>query len=185
MLISQFQLNFGIKINRNCVLTINQYSMPSSTLYKLPEDTVSIASDKAVTYGENLNELPEQLSHIQKSIDDSAFIAALSDNWDDEGGIGISIELYNATISFLKRYALCVFKTMGEVIAEPDIVPVKDGTIDLEWHTSKARMLVNMKSNGIAAYYGDNLNSINSIKGKVATDGVELFLASWMTKLGI
>lgn len=166
-------------------LTTKQYQMATTSLYKIPKETVSIAADNSLTYNEAAFELPEQLSHIQKSIDVSAFIQTLSDNWDDEGGVAVSLDLYKSAIGFLKKHALFVFKTFDKIIAEPDIVPVKDGTIDLEWHTPYARMLINIKNNNIASYYGDNLSNLNSIKGKVATDEVELFLATWMTKLSI
>lgn len=159
--------------------------MATTALYKISEETVSMAADNTLPYGEVAFELPEQLAHIQAAIDHSAFIQTLSDNWDDEGGVVVPLDLYKSAITFLKKYALFVYKTMDKVIAEPDIVPVKDGTIDLEWHTPHARMLINIKNDNITSYYGDNLSNLNSIKGKVATDEVELFLATWMTKLSI
>ncbi len=159
--------------------------MATTSLYKIPEETASMAADNTLPYGEVAFELPEQLAHIQAAIDHSAFIQTLSDNWDDEGGMAVSLDLYKSAIGFLKKYAFFVYKTFDKIIAEPDIVPVKDGTIDLEWHTPHARMLVNIKNNNIASYYGDNLGNLNSIKGKVSTDEVEPFLATWMTKLSI
>ena len=71
------------------------------------------------------------------------------------------------------------------VISAPDINPVKDGSIDLEWHTPNARMLINVNNSSKIGYYGDNFNDLNSIKGKVDNDSVQTFLAVWMTKLTI
>jgi hypothetical protein len=157
--------------------------MSTSSSYKSQIETVSMAADKTFPYGEGAKEMPEALAHIQKSIDNSVFITSLSADWDDAGSLSVSSDLYQSAVTFLKKYALFVYKILEEIIPEPDIAPVKDGTIDLEWHTPKARMLINIKGDGTASYYGDNLSNLNSIKGRVATEEVEFFLASWMTKL--
>ena len=126
--------------------------------------------------------LMSELSAIQEAIETSKSLLDLRSNWDDDGALAIEQGIYEQAIAFLKDYSMFVFKIYNVVLAAPDINPVKNGTIDLEWHTSSARMLVNIRGD-IAAYYGDNLDDLNSIKGRVSTHGVEGFLANWMTKL--
>jgi hypothetical protein len=127
--------------------------------------------------------LPQRLKHVQDSISEAQSLLNLADNWDDNGAYKVSKNTFDNALSFLKRYTLFIFNDLKVIIAAPDINPVKDGSIDLEWHTPHARMLINLKNTGEIAYYGDNLNDLNSIKGKVAGDSVQKFLAVWMTKL--
>jgi hypothetical protein len=127
--------------------------------------------------------LPRSLKHIKESIDKSRFILDLTTNWDDNGALPVSKAVYSNAVSFLKKYVLFISTDLGTIISAPDINPVKDGSIDLEWHTPHTRMLINVKTTGEIAYYGDNYSDVNSIKGKVSSDTIQKFLAVWMTKL--
>ena len=125
------------------------------------------------------------LKHIQQSISDARFILALTENWDDNGAYKVPQSVFNNAKLFLEKYALYILNDLETTITAPDINPVKDGSIDLEWRTPHARMLVNVKTSGEIAYYGDNYNDLNSIKGKIVADPIQKFLAVWMTKLTI
>lgn len=129
--------------------------------------------------------LPIKLKHIEARINNAQPILTLMDNWDDEGAYKIPKNVYDNALLFLKKYSLFILNDLKTVIAAPEINPVKDGSIDLEWHTPHARMLINIKNNGVIAYYGDNYNDLNSIKGKILVEPIETFLAVWMRKLTI
>jgi hypothetical protein len=120
---------------------------------------------------------------ILEEIEQSSHITDLKKGWDDNGALEIQTNLLIEATQFLKNYALHVLDRYNIKIATPSINPVKDGTIDLEWHTPNARFLINFKNNQIASYYGDNNNNLNSIKGRVSILEVEEYLAAWMTKL--
>jgi hypothetical protein len=129
--------------------------------------------------------IPQKLKHIELSISNAQSILNLTDNWDDDGALKVPVNVYNNAILFLKKYVLVILNDLKTVISAPEINPVKDGSIDLEWHTPQARMLINVKKDEKIAYYGDNYNDFNSIKGKVDTQSVQTFLAVWMTKLTV
>jgi hypothetical protein len=127
--------------------------------------------------------MPLKLKHIGLSISNAQSILTLMDNWDDEGARKIHKNVYDNAILFLKKYSLFILNDLKTVIAAPEINPVKDGSIDLEWHTPQAHMLINIKNNGVIAYYGDNYNDLNSIKGKIVEEPIETFLAVWMRQM--
>jgi hypothetical protein len=120
---------------------------------------------------------------ISEGIEQSSDITRLKKGWDDNGALTIPANILVDATQFLKKYALHILDRYNVKIAPPSINPVKDGTIDLEWHTPNARFLINFKDNQEAAYYGDNNNNLNSIKGRVSVLEVEEYLAALMTKL--
>jgi hypothetical protein len=120
---------------------------------------------------------------IIEEIEQSSYISTLKEDWDDNGALPIPTNRLVEVTQFLKNYALHILDRYNVIIDSPSINPVKDGTIDLEWHTPNARFLINFKSNQIASYYGDNNDNLNSIKGRVSILAVEEYLAAWMTKL--
>ena len=107
----------------------------------------------------------------------------LPTNWDEEGALPVSPLIYDAAIQFLQQYALFIFDNYKVIVETPSINPVKNGSIDLEWQTPNARLLINIRDTQNAYYYGDQHKNINSIKGNVNIQTVENFLAVWMTKL--
>jgi hypothetical protein len=124
-----------------------------------------------------------EFAEITEEIEQSSSILTLFDDWDDNGALKIPTNIHGEATQFLKNYALHILDKYNIRIASPSISPVKDGTIDLEWHTPNARFLINFKNNQIASYYGDNNNNLNSIKGRISVLEIEEYLAAWMTKL--
>ena len=127
--------------------------------------------------------LPIGLQPLVQEIQDSRYILKLSDSWDDAGALPIEPIIYETTVRFLQDYAAFILKKYKIIIETPSINPVKNGSVDLEWHTPNARLLINIRDTQNAYYYGDQHNNINSIKGSVSTQTTENFLAAWMTKL--
>ena len=120
---------------------------------------------------------------LTKEIQDSQYILNLKPNWDEDGALPVSPLIYETSIAFLKNYAVFIAKKYKKTLETPSINPVKNGSIDLEWHTPNARLLINIRDAENAYYYGDQHKNTNSIKGSVTTQTVENFFAVWMTKL--
>jgi hypothetical protein len=154
----------------------NNRHKPTTSSNALPANVKTPSATKALV-------LPRSLKHIKASIDSSRFILELTDNWDENGALKVSKDVYFTASTFLKKYGLYILNDLETIISAPEINPVKDGSIDLEWHTPHARMLINVRNNGEIAYYGDNNADLNSIKGKIMADTIQKFLAVWMTKL--
>ncbi len=124
-------------------------------------------------------------NRILKVINESKSLLSLGENWDDEGALAIPKIVWERAMDFLKNYSQYITQKKTINIQAPQINPCRDGSIDLSWRTPKARMLINFKNDdsGLAHYYGDYYNNINSIKGYVKTDEIQEFLATWMKVL--
>ncbi|MBV9576521.1 MAG: hypothetical protein JO149_07845, partial [Gammaproteobacteria bacterium] len=133
----------------------------------------------------NAISLPAQFIQIATEIERSKYILNLKENWDEDGASKISEAVWLRSISFLLKYSLFIYKNFGPVIVQPEINPCRNGSIDLSWKTSKARLLVNIteEENNKAFYYGDLYNEENPIKGFVSIDEVGEHLATWMKNL--
>jgi hypothetical protein len=166
-------------------VTTESISVTPKNLKSTAVETGSVSLRDVVKSISLSTRIPQKLKHIELSINNAQSILNLAENWDDEGALKVSKNVHSSAILFLKKYALFLLNDLKTVISAPDINPVKDGSIDLEWHTPNARMLINVNNSGKIGYYGDNFNDLNSIKGKVAADSVQTFLAVWMTKLTI
>ena len=124
-----------------------------------------------------------KLQTLKQEIQNSKYILKLTNNWDENGALPISPMIYDSAIRFLQNYTLFIFKKYKTIIETPSINPVNNGSIDLEWHTPNARLLVNIRDTQNAYYYGDQHKNINSIKGSISFETIENFFAVWMTKL--
>jgi hypothetical protein len=130
--------------------------------------------------------IPNQLKSIALAINESKWICNLKEDWDYDGASIIDKEIYLSAIDFLINYSIDIFKKTGIVINTPEINPCKDGSIDLSWRTTTARMLVNIRKTVdelLAYYYGDLSNNKSPIKGNVHLDSVYEHLATWMKSL--
>ena len=123
------------------------------------------------------------LQALVQEIEASKFILNLNENWDENGALPISPILYETAICFLQNYATFISKKYKTVIETPSINPVKNGSIDLEWHTSNVQLLINIRDTQNAYFYGDYYNNDSPIKGSVSVKTVEPFFAAWMLKL--
>jgi hypothetical protein len=130
--------------------------------------------------------LLSSLQNIASAINESKWINNLKEDWDYEGAVPIDKELYISAINFLIDYSTEIFKKTGLVISTPEINPCKDGSIDLSWRTSAARMLINIRkieNELLAYYYGDFYSNKSQMKGNVHLDSVYEHLATWMKSL--
>ena len=111
-------------------------------------------------------------SELEKAIDESKSILNLEYSWDDEGASPISKVAYNRAIKFLRNYNQYLNKKNID-FKIPEISPVGDGSVDLEWHLPNSYLLINFKGidREIAYFYG-NFNGKLDVKGKIKLEAV-------------
>ena len=110
----------------------------------------------------------------------------LDEGWDDNEDSPIHEEVWNGAIQFLIRYASYLNDHFGIVIDPPEVNPVSNGTVDLSWRTSNARMLINIRKESeelLAYFYGDLYKNKYPIKGIVPITDIQEYLALWMKNL--
>ena len=129
--------------------------------------------------------LSTELKSIADEIESSRYILNLKKGWDEEGAYEITPNIWERAVIMLAGYSKWLFENKGLIISAPSIDPVPDGSIDLLWHTAKARMLINIKNTEKpeAHYYGDLYNDDESLKGTTDTSKVKVFFAYWLANL--
>ena len=132
-----------------------------------------------LTTGEVVN-ISIELNYFIKVIENSRDILDLRPGWDDENALQILPRVWDKAVKFMLNYVQYIYNYSGIKISAPSIDPCRDGSIDLSWRTQTARLLINIKDNELASYYGDNYNGINGIEGFVELKQVQEFLATWM-----
>ena len=92
---------------------------------------------------------------IKDKIEKSKKIFSLEYNWDDCGASTISKVAFKNAIDFLEKYAERILDVSCKELIPPEIVPVKDGSVDLEWNLKNSYLLINFRSEDIdnALYY--------------------------------
>lgn len=164
------------------VLSFNeeqQYEPSRQQSYKLP-----LLMRRALTSG--VVRQVKVPSAIEEAIQEAQHITGLTNNWDEDGAQQISKETLDTAATFLKSYADYLSLTYNVEIDAPEINPVKNGSIDLEWHTQGAQMLINIRRKEgqyYAFYYGDRYNDKMPIKGNVPMSEFSESLAVWMKYL--
>ena len=120
---------------------------------------------------------------LKKSINHSKGLLDLTNDWDGEGSVGYSESTLNKAIKFLEENARNYFLDSGVWVTAPDICPGPNGSIDLLWKLQDRELLINIpiEENGLAQYYGDDLN-INTIKGKLNLTEKHEWILMWLMK---
>ncbi len=109
-------------------------------------------------------------------------------NWDDDGALPIEKEIFESATSFVKQYLLEIYFAHGIEIQLPEINPCPDGSIDLDWATPNAQLLINIRKDKadneyVAYYYGDRYNDKTQFKGSFPISEFSESLAIWMKYL--
>ena len=111
---------------------------------------------------------PIQLTPIIEEIRGSVELLSYELGWDGDTGATISVNSWKNAVQFLFDYAFKLRSEFNLVLSEPEISPVPDGSIDVTWHTTEARMLINFKADSdTASFYGDYYSDNQSFKGKM------------------
>jgi hypothetical protein len=123
-------------------------------------------------------ELPFELT---QAIDESRFIYALKEDWDDEGSPGYTQAFWEQAISFLRSNAERLRAKCGYWVPSPNITPGPYGSIDIHWKTQNRELLINIPSNPgePASYYGDDRGK-NKIKGTLNISDNNEWILLWL-----
>jgi len=119
---------------------------------------------------------------VEELIEQSRYILTLEEGWDEEDALPVNKAIWENATSFLRAYAKYINQHYDFSFELPEINPLRDGSIDLEWRTSKGRLLINFneKNPHEASFYGDRYADEDSIKGNVDVKEVKEHLAIWM-----
>lgn len=137
---------------------------------------------------EDTTPIPIYMIGIKKKIEHSRRILLYKDNWDDNGALQINPLIFERAVSFLERYAERIYDVCKKILIPPDIVPVNDGSVDLEWNLGGSMFLINFKNieEPLAFYYGefkDNENIIFDTNGQIVSTAVNDKFASYLSYL--
>jgi hypothetical protein len=148
----------------------------------------SIFKENEITIEECSTDVPKYLIDIKNTIESSKEILDLKYNWDDNGAIPINPVIFERVKHFLESYAERIYEVCGKILKMPDIVPVKDGSIDLEWNLENSNFLINFKNTTeeIAFYYGeykDDDEVVFDTNGQISTGAIKDKFASYLSDL--
>jgi hypothetical protein len=135
-----------------------------------------------------IEEIPIHLTEVKQKIKDSRYILNYEYNWDDNGALPINPIIFDRAARFLESYTERIYDVCDKILISPEIVPVGDGSIDLEWTLENSSFLINFKNTKeeIAFYYGefkDKDNVIFDTNGQVNTSTVKDKFASYLSDL--
>jgi hypothetical protein len=137
-----------------------------------------------IEIGQKVYEVQPAFKNLLEVIEESKNILDLKEGWDENNAVTISLETWVSAATFLIEYAQFIFDSFSQVVIDtPEINAVPNGTIDLSWRTSKARMLINIRKDEgefLAYFYGDLYKNKYPTKGSVPTSAVMSHLAQWM-----
>ena len=137
---------------------------------------------------EFIEEIPFHLFEIRERIQNSKHILNYQFNWDDDGALPVNPLIFDRVTRFLETYADRIYHLYNVMLITPEIVPVNDGSIDLEWTLENSSFLINFKNTNeeIAFYYGefkDDDNVIFDTNGQINTSTVKDKFASYLSDL--
>ncbi|SHN33299.1 hypothetical protein [Chitinophaga sp. CF418] len=121
-------------------------------------------------------------SKVDELIEQSKYILNLKEGWDEEDALPIDKTIWENATSFLRTYVNYIDQHYRIPFELPEINPLRDGSMDLEWRTAKGRLLINFNNRNPqkASFYGDRYANEDSIKGNVDIKEVKEHLAIWM-----
>lgn len=146
------------------------------TMDQLSFSQTSLLKDFVTNMGYSSN------SEAEKLIEQSKHILMLREGWDEEDALPVDKVIWENATSFLKAYVRYFDRKYLTALELPEINPVRDGSIDLEWRTSKGRLLINFNHRNLqkASFYGDRYADEDRIKGEISIKGVTAHFALWM-----
>lgn len=158
--------------------TANNVHRVHSTFMNQLERAVKIKIDLIDSF------LPIQLSSIALAINNSTYLLDLQDDWDDQGSTAIDFNTWRTSVEYLINYSTWIYEKFDIIINHPKINAGPKDSIDMLWHSSKFRLLMNIQKNGDdVTYYGDNNHNKNSVKGRLDSDGIQTFFAMWLMEM--
>lgn len=135
--------------------------------------------------GKSVSKFPKELSEMAFAIKDSKKLLDLQEDWDSEGALTVPKFVWERAANVLSMYSKWIWENKGIVLLAPSIDALADGSIDIMWNSSKARLLLNIKNSVTSSethYYGDTHEGKNKFKGVLGDlNDVQEFFAYWLT----
>ncbi|HEX8354692.1 MAG TPA: hypothetical protein VF611_17425 [Pyrinomonadaceae bacterium] len=123
------------------------------------------------------------IARVERTIESSRHILALSDNWDDEGSPGYGEATWERATQFVRHVATGFINEYRRHIAPPKITPGPDGGIDVRWKSERRTLLINFPSTeGEPADYFGSDKGRDTIKGTLDLSSQNLWLLMWLTR---
>lgn len=131
-----------------------------------------------------LDELPAALQRVNTVVAESRHMLELRENWDGEGATAISEATWQRAIDFVLRTSTELCDRFQVSPPVPDLAPVPDGSVDIDWRFDGHELVVNVPtdSSASAEYYGDDGNGGRSIKGRLDLNAQNHWLFVWLTE---
>ncbi len=130
-----------------------------------------------------VNQLKETLETAIKKY--STGVLGLKNSWDGQGSRGFSAQVWDRATTLLKKVLYPVWEAMIDVPI-PSILPVPDGSLDLNWETPTFELLVNVpaEENGLVHLYGERVGSKeDEIEARINYDLVDSVIVPWLKKI--
>lgn len=131
-----------------------------------------------------LDDLREALQQIKEAVTASHRMVELQENWDRDGGTAISEATWQRATDFVLRISTELCNRFQVSPSVPDIAPVPDGSVDIDWRFNGHELIVNVPADSSAnvGYYGDDGSGGHSIKGKLDLNAPNQWLFFWLTE---
>lgn len=145
---------------------------------------VSIPSRELRSKGSHpTQQVSDPFQHIWNAIDRSKSILDLKEDWDGEGALAYSNEVWERAVRFVRRYALKSYERFGSIVNAPRILPGPNGSIDVHWKEKNFELLVNIPTDPkeLASFYGDDYSAAR-IKGTFDPESENVGLIFWLTQ---
>ncbi|MBK5214509.1 MAG: hypothetical protein JJE55_12710 [Flavobacteriaceae bacterium] len=127
--------------------------------------------------------IPIELKDIIGQIEEAKEILQYDFDWDDEGALATDEHTFGKAASFVKDYALHIFKIYSAILPPPYIDILRDGSVTVHWETANASFLIIFKkeNNELAYYYAERKDSKVPFKSAIELGKpVDKFLSLWM-----
>jgi hypothetical protein len=128
-----------------------------------PYPDIRIRSSMQDEYGDStqLRSADVAIKHILEVIEQSKYILAFEDDWDDEDSPAYRLATWERAIAFLLKNARKLWEENHLTLEVPKILPGPAGSIDLHWKMARRELLINIPDtqDEPANFYGDDLSS--------------------------
>lgn len=119
---------------------------------------------------------------VQRELDEFYKSYPREADWDGQGALPLHADLVDSMYDLVNAYARRLPQHRLATL-DLEINPVVDGSIDIAWYASKARMLMNVRHRDgelCMLYYGALQGETDSIKGHICSPQPAEFLVTWM-----
>jgi hypothetical protein len=158
---------------------------PTPTQYP----NIRIRSTGENEYGDSTQQRSADIAikHILEAIEQSRYMLAFEDDWDEEGSPAYTGATWERATAFLLRSARQLWEDNHLSLDAPKILPGPAGSIDLHWKTTRRELLINIPDtpDEPANFYGDNSSSREhlpnqTVKGVLDTSKDHPWLLMWL-----